>query len=229
MTPNKRVAPPWVTPTVRALARQVRGRHGAWAVDLLPVLADACEEAGCADGYLLGLLRRPVAELFLVQLEVGRLLGKRAVAWIERHARLCGVGPVTLLWAYRAWRDHAVFLLDDIPSVAHESTFWDMHEALTGETRLSDQGSASSEGPDDDAEEDAPADPEPLPEADDNPWRPGLPGGPYETPWLPMYPPGPDDDPWWNRVIRGTAEPPDDYRDRPRQRATRPAPPEALW
>jgi hypothetical protein len=46
----------WNGGAVAALARQIREAHTA---DLLPVLADALEEAGCCDAGLLGHLRGP--------------------------------------------------------------------------------------------------------------------------------------------------------------------------
>jgi hypothetical protein len=62
----------WNGGAVAALARQIReGR----AADLLPVLADALEEAGCSDADLLGHLRGPGAHVrgcFVVD----QLLGK---------------------------------------------------------------------------------------------------------------------------------------------------------
>ncbi len=51
-----RVEPAWRTAAVVALARAVY-EEGRWAE--LPVLADALEEAGCADVALLGHLRGP--------------------------------------------------------------------------------------------------------------------------------------------------------------------------
>jgi hypothetical protein len=50
------VASAWLTPTVRALAQ---GVYEERAFDRLPILADALEEAGCADPDLLGHLRGP--------------------------------------------------------------------------------------------------------------------------------------------------------------------------
>jgi hypothetical protein len=106
MAQRKNAVPACADPTVQALAKQIRGKKGAWDFGRRGVLADALEEAGVNDAYLLGLLRHPHAEPFLVQLEVGKLVGGRpaeAARWFEASAEACGLGPTTFWLVGRAY------------------------------------------------------------------------------------------------------------------------------
>jgi hypothetical protein len=92
--------PQWRTPTVSALCRRMLVTRD---FDVLPILADALEEAGCDDRQLLDLCRSAAVEPVASERSVNLIYSDEtaaAVRWLERFAHQVGYESDPPMYTY---------------------------------------------------------------------------------------------------------------------------------
>lgn len=130
--------PSWRTPDVIKLAQQA---HGAEDCDLINILADALEEAGCDDKDIIAGCRTEWPFTRKAQRAICLALGgetEEAIRWIESWAEELDQTYTKLMDAAERWQKDGEYTQDD--SEAYKDVdydkwpeFWKMYKVITGE------------------------------------------------------------------------------------------------